>query len=71
LTTFFHFSNTALLAQYLDRHITLDSDDHFPKAAQLLERVCGDDAVAWEQAGQAALRARLDLLSGIQEGVCV
>jgi hypothetical protein len=64
--------NTALLIYYLERHITLDGNEHFQKAARLLDRVCGDDALAWEQAGraaEAALQARLGLLAGIQKGI--
>jgi hypothetical protein len=60
----------SLLKYYLERHITLDGDTHFPKAANMLARLCGDDTRAWQQASQmaeAALAARLDFLTGVNE----
>lgn len=49
---------------YLDRHISLDGDEHGPMARQLVERICGNDADRWRQAEEAAVRsleARLSL----------
>jgi hypothetical protein len=60
----------ALLIAYLTRHIAVDSEDHFPKAAQLLEQVCGHEPQRWQQAfqgAQAALRARINFLEGLAE----
>ena len=57
-----------LLATYLARHIDLDADDHFPKALQLLVRLCGDDQTYWHQARKSAidaLKARLAFLDGV------
>lgn len=49
---------------YLDRHISLDGDDHGPKARLLVAALCGDDDAKWraaEKAAAASLEARLDL----------
>lgn len=57
------------LCYYLHRHIQIDSQDHFPKAAQLLVNVCADESAAWEQAkasAHSALQARLDFLTGLE-----
>jgi hypothetical protein len=53
---------------YLERHIELDGDDHGPLSLRMVADLCGTDAVAWEQAAQAAegaLRARLALWDGV------
>jgi hypothetical protein len=42
------------LRWYLARHVALDGDDHGPKAARLLEVLCGDDPVRWAEAEAAA-----------------
>jgi hypothetical protein len=42
---------------YLERHIELDGDDHGPMAMRLLDRLCGDDPLAWKSAEDAAMRA--------------
>jgi hypothetical protein len=52
------------LIYYVDRHIELDGDEHGPLARKLLESLCGDDPVRWEQATRtavAALESRLSL----------
>jgi hypothetical protein len=57
-----------LLTYYLERHIALDSDAHFPKAANMLARLCGEDKLTWQQASQmaeSALEARLAFLEGV------
>ena len=61
-----------LLAYYLARHINLDGDDHFPRAAQLLANLCGDDQRRWTQVTQAArmaLRQRVYFLNGVYDAL--
>ena len=53
---------------YLDRHISVDGDDHGPKAERLVGRLCGGDPARWasaEAAAVGALEARLALWDGI------
>jgi hypothetical protein len=57
---------------YLDRHVSLDQDEHGPLARQLVATICGDDPARWqaaEDAAQAALRARLDLWNALGEAL--
>jgi len=53
---------------YLDRHITLDHDEHGPLALKLLAELCGGDPVKnteAERVGIQAIRARGQLWDGI------
>jgi len=53
---------------YLERHITLDHDEHGPLALQLLDELCeGSEAKisAAERVGAEAIRARHALWDGI------
>jgi hypothetical protein len=54
---------------YLQRHVNLDTDSHYPKALRMLKKLCGTDARKWQEATQAAhdaLQARHDFWTGIQ-----
>jgi len=65
-------SRVSTLHYYLQRHIELDNDDHFPQALQMLSHLAGDDTNKWAEiaaAAQQALQARLDFLSGIHEAI--
>lgn len=56
------------LITYLDRHIGLDEDHHAPMAIEMLAELCGDDAMRWDEATEAAItaiEARLSLWSSI------
>ena len=56
------------LRTYLHRHVTIDGEQHGPRAQDLLARICGDDPTRWReatQAAQAALEARRALWDGI------
>jgi hypothetical protein len=39
---------------YLRRHVTIDGEQHGPRAQDLLARICGDDPTRWREATQAA-----------------
>ena len=60
------------LCTYLARHIELDSNDHFPKAVQMLTNLCGEDSAVWAQveaAATCALKTRLNFLDGVYNSV--
>lgn len=57
-----------ILKHYLDRHITLDHDEHGPLALRLLDALCEDDPAkleAAERIGVQAINARTALWDGI------
>ncbi len=57
---------------YLDRHIEVDGEEHGPMALRMIQELCGDDAVKWQEAGEAAekaLTARLKLWDGIADAI--
>jgi len=54
---------------YLNRHITLDGDEHGPMATRLLVSLCGSDESHWQAAEQAALDC-LEARWGLWDGIC-
>jgi hypothetical protein len=49
---------------YLEEHIHCDEEKHGPAAERLMQRICGNDPILWEEAEQAArvaLTARIEL----------
>ena len=53
---------------YLERHIEVDGGHHSHLAMEMLEELCGDDAIKWRLAGdaaRAALEARIVLWDGV------
>lgn len=61
-------NDSPIFKHYLDRHITLDHDEHGPLALRLLDALCEDDPQKIEAAnrvGVAAIEARTALWDGI------
>jgi hypothetical protein len=59
---------TGILLYYLERHLEVDGGHHSHLAHQMIMELCGDDAVKWKEAADAAasaLAARLRLWDGI------
>ncbi len=59
---------------YLDRHISLDEDEHGPIAFDMLERLCGNDSQNWriaENAAVSSLRTRLQFWNDIQQEIAM
>jgi len=61
----------ALFAEYLERHVELDGDEHGPMMLELIDALCGADESRWREAGaaaNAALDARERLWTALVRG---
>jgi len=57
---------------YLDRHISIDEEEHGPAAVEMMRSLCGEDDTRWrivQRAAQEALIARLNLWDGIAQAI--
>jgi len=57
---------------YLERHIEIDGEDHGPLSLKLMDEVCENDPVKWEEAtlvAEQALRMRMQLWDGIRHKI--
>lgn len=55
---------------YLERHIEVDGDHHSELALKMIQILCGDDPIKWEEAEEAViavLHARSELWNGVLE----
>jgi hypothetical protein len=62
-------TNIDKLLYYLERHIEIDGGDHGPISLQMMEEICGDDSIKWQEATAVSIQAlekRYALWDGVQ-----
>lgn len=62
------------LTYYFERHIELDSDDHGPKALQMVSELCDNNPTKWEEVQKTAILAlekRIGLWNAIEAQINV
>jgi hypothetical protein len=62
-------TNIYKLLYYLERHIEIDGGDHGPISLQMMQEICGSDAIKWQEATEVSIQAlekRYALWDGVQ-----
>jgi hypothetical protein len=62
-------TNIDKLLYYLERHIEIDGGDHGPISLQMMQEICGSDAIKWQEATEVSIQAlekRYALWDGVQ-----
>lgn len=70
LKTQFPYVDLEELIYYFDRHIELDADEHGPMAFEMINYLCADDELKWNEVLQIsiqALKERIKLWDAIEE----
>ena len=65
-------ANLDKLVYYFERHIELDADEHGPMAMKMIDELCGNDPVKWQEAkavSRLALERRIGLWDAIDEKI--
>lgn len=66
--------NPEVLIRYFQRHVNLDTQNHFPKAFEMLNRFCQNDSSQWQcaqEGAEQALQARLRFLDAIEQSILI
>lgn len=71
-----NFPNADLqkLIYYFERHIELDADEHGPMAMQMIEELCNNDELRWQEVEEVSVQAlekRIGLWDAIEEQISV
>jgi hypothetical protein len=57
---------------YLERHISIDGEEHMPMAMAMVAEICGDDHAKWDGCSRtvtAAIKARSRLWDGVMDAI--
>lgn len=61
-------TNVSELLYYFERHIEIDGGDHGPIALKMMEEICGNDQIKWQEATEVAIMA-LEKRSELWDGI--